>query len=200
MPFTVQLLPLDSCRRTRTFIITMETLSGNLLSLILPAVGCIAEVIRLREVCKRWKDVLSTLPLTVSFEFSSARCMQSWHIPRLSSLWKSLSSFNLSVLNLRYQTVSPATLTQVFLACKLRKLDLSYCNCRTEFMQFVANALRNETCARNCEALEELRLSGFTEFQDIDARKTMELFTGIRRLYVNNVSSSGLHAQSFFTP
>ena len=179
---TAQFLPLFSTNLSLTFIIAMEALSPNLLSLILPAVGCIEEVMQLREVCKRWKEALGTVPLLVSFEYSRKVGMQPWFLAS----------------NLRYQVVSMSMLRIVFQHCWLRKLDISYTDVHGEYQRFLAYALSTEEVKCHCTSLEELRLSGMNGMDQLTACKTAELFPTLRTLYVNNVPSA-FPASAFFT-
>ena len=201
---TGQFLPFASTSLSLTFIIAMEALSPNLLSLILPAVGCIEEVVRLREVCRRWREVLQTVPLVVNFEYAETVGMQSWYLARKLPLkgsemgFKLLWTLNIAVLNLRHQTVSAPLLQLAFQHCSIRKLDLSYTDAHSEYQRFLANVLSREEIKRNCAALEELRLSGMTDLDLFTAQKTAELFPNLRTLYVNNVPSD-FPATAFFT-
>lgn len=201
---TVQFLPLFSTNLSLTFIIAMEALSPNLLSLILPTVGCIEEVMQLREVCRRWKEVLGTVPLQVSFEYSRKVGMQAWflaskHPFKASALgFRTLWTLNVSSLNLRYQVVSMPMLQIVFIHCWLRKLDISYTDVHGEYQRFLAYALSTEEIKRHCTSLEELRLSGMTGMSLLTAQHTTELFPSLRTLYVNNVPSD-FPANAFFT-
>ena len=201
---TAQFLPLFSTNLSLTFIIAMEALSPNLLSLILPAVGCIEEVMQLREVCKRWKEALGTVPLLVSFEYSRKVGMQPWFLAsklpfKASALgFRTLWTLNVSSLNLRYQVVSMSMLRIVFQHCWLRKLDISYTDVHGEYQRFLAYALSTEEVKCHCTSLEELRLSGMNGMDQLTACKTAELFPTLRTLYVNNVPSA-FPASAFFT-
>ena len=201
---TAQFLPLFSTNLSLTFIIAMEALSPNLLSLILPAVGCIEEVMQLREVCKRWKEALGTVPLLVSFEYSRKVGMQPWFLAsklpfKESALgFRTLWTLNVSSLNLRYQVVSMSMLRIVFQHCWLRKLDISYTDVHGEYQRFLAYALSTEEVKCHCTSLEELRLSGMNGMDQLTACKTAELFPTLRTLYVNNVPSA-FPASAFFT-
>jgi len=179
----------------------MEVLSPNLLSLILPAVGCIQEVMRLREVCQRWKEVLGTVPLIVSFEYSEELGMQPWYLARKIPIrgsergFKTLWTLNISVLNLRYQVVSQMLLQLAFKHCSIRKLDISYTESLSEYQRFLSTSFEIKD---NCAGLEELRLSGIVGIDLFTAKKTTQVFPSLKVLYVNNVSCN-FPAQTFCT-